>query len=347
VHSKKLKCFYFNFINYSVHTIVQPATMTTATPPTPATETFFGISRMEDAEPVVPFTAAASAADNGGSTPRPGTGTTEQEDIQAHHHHLQRKEWRAKIEISTQMEAQKIKRRRLLKTTTYYCPSTHPSVKKALALLGTKFENDAADDTTTPELITQSEFKLLQHAMSRHRIRLEVSDVTDLEQLRADLAETRMQTSVTETATIAAFALAVSKAIPDATAAGIEPEKIARLDSDYLSALQEFNENKYWVDALSREITRCSAPPLRRLAHPISPTQHARIAPSSSSILTNILTPKTCKQKFISLELLTKQIGAEFADFLSNPGRRVDRKRVAEQIADSLAARDQARARAS
>lgn len=345
MHSKKLKCFYFNFINYSVHTIVQPATMTTATP---ATETFFGISRMEDAEPVVPFTAAdTECADNGGSTPRPGTGTNEQEDIQARHHHLQRKEWRAKFEFSAQMEAQKMKRRRSLKTTTYYRPSTHPSVKKALALLGTKFENDAADDTTTTELITQSEFKLLQHAMSRHRIRLEVSDVTDLEQLRADLAETRMQTSVTETATIAAFALAVSKAIPDATAAGIEPEKIARLDSGYLSALQEFNENKYWVDALSREITRCSATPFRRLAHPISPTQHARIAPSSSSILTNILTPKTCKQKFISLELLTKQIGAEFADFLSNPGRRLDRKRVAEQIADSLAARDQARARAS
>lgn len=303
--------------------------MTTATP---ATETFFGISRMEDAEPVLPF-----AADNGGSTPLPGTRTTEQEDIQARHH-LQRKEWRAKFEFSAQMEAQKMKRRRSLKTTTYYRPSTHPSVKKNIALLGTKFENDAADDTT--ELITQSEFKLLQHAMARHRIRLEVSDVTDLEQLRADFAETRMQTSVAETATIAAFAHAVSKAIPDATAAGIDPEKIARLDSDYLSALQEFNENKYWVDALSREITRCSATPFRRLAHPISPTQHARIAPSSSSILTNILTPKTCKQKFISLELLTKQIGAEFADFLSNPGRRLDRKRVAEQIADSLAARD-------
>ena len=318
--------------------IVQPATMTTtATTIAANEETFFGISRMEDAEPALPFTAAdIDCSDNGGSTPRPGT--NEQEDIQARHH-LQRKEWRAKFEVSAKAEAQKMKRRRSAKTTTYYRPSTHPSVKKALALLGTKMEMD--------ELITQSESKLLQQAMSRHRIRLEVSDVTDLAQLRADLAETRMQTSVAETATIAAFALAVSKAIPDATAAGIEPEKLARLDPAYLSALQEFNENKYWVDALSREITRCSASPLRRLAHPISPTQHARIAPSAGSLLFNILTPKTCRQKFISLELLTKQIGEEFADFISKPERRLDRKRVAEQIADSLAAAALARARAN
>lgn len=300
-------------------TIVQPATMTTthnATANANADANVFkGISRMEDAEPAIPFTAYGG--DNGESTPRPGSNQSEKLEKL----YNQRKEWQTKFELAAKTAAKQTKHRRSLKTTTYYIPSTSPLFKKGITALETKCVTRAAS-----ELIDETEFAIIKQALTKHRILLEVNDATTLDQLHEDLREAKEITSIAESTTIAAF----TQAIADATASGLQhPETIAKLNPVYLSALQEFNEKKYWVDALSREITRCSPSPFRRSPLPISPTQHARIATSSRSLLSTILSHETCNRKFISLELLTKQIGREFAEFLSNPDRCLDRKRVA------------------
>ena len=320
-------------------TIVQPATMTTthnanANANANADAVFKGISRMEDAEPAIPFTAVGgdNGGDNGESTPRPGS--NQSEILEALYN--QRKEWQTKFELAAKTAAKQTKHRRSLKTTTYYTPSTNPLFKKNITALEMKCVTRAAS-----ELIDEAEFNIIKHALTKHRILLEVNDATTLDQLHVDLREAKEITSIAESATIAAF----TQAIADATASGLQhPETIAKVNPVYLSALQEFNEQKYWVDALSREIARCTPSPFRDSPLPISPTQHARIATSSRSLLSTILTHETCTRKFISIGLLTKQIVREFAEFLSNPDRCLDRKRVADQIAASLAARTRAAA---
>jgi hypothetical protein len=299
-----------------------------------ANAVFKGISRMEDAEPAIPFTTAATAATtattaahgssssyNGESTPRPSSNQSEKLEKL----YNQRKEWQIKFEIAAKTAAKQTKHRRSLKTTTNYIPSTSPLFKKGITALEMRCVTRAAS-----ELIDEAEFAIIKQELTKHRILLEVNDVTTLDQLHEDLREAKENTSIAESTTIAAF----TQAIADATASGLQnPETIAKANPVYLSALQEFNEKKYWVDALSREITRCTQSPFQRSPFPISPTQHARIAPSSRSVLSNILTHETCTRKFISLGLLTKQIGNEFAEFFSNSDRCLDRKHAASALA--------------
>jgi hypothetical protein len=365
VNSKKLKCFYFNFINNSVSTPTNELSMTTMTSynkeeqglPSPCG----GISRMEDAEPM---TMTMQFDCGGGSTPRPGGNaiTNEQADEALSAEIQKIKEWRERFSLAAKESASRMKARRSINSRTVYRPMTHHLCKKGMTNLEKRIEQPDTVPSFHAESITPVEFALFKKILTKYSVRLNVADVLKLEDLKCLLEEVKRNEEKAQAATIAAFAAAMKKATEkvaaEAQAAQAAPapasstaaavamdenrartsaEMMARVDPDYLNKLREYHDIKAWKDSLSTEITRCSKIQFKQLAHPIAPYQHARISAASKSILANILSPETCNRTFISLNELTSTIGKEFAAFLTEPTRRNDRKLVAQQIAESIA----------
>ncbi len=78
-----------------------------------------------------------------------------------------------------------------------------------------------------------------------------------------------------------------------------------------------------WKHALSTEISRCAPKPVhmrRALEHPVHPTQHARIDPTSQNQeqLRSMLRPETLRRTFISIPALMKQIHEDISQHLNN-----------------------------
>ena len=306
LHQKKLK--YFS--TYSLITEPQNQTTMTTTATTVydnAVTEMYGLPRMEDAEPEVPFNAdtprpsssraAADAADT--DTPT----TTYPSFAQA-----------------AKMSAIIMKRRRSLKASTHYCIAASSVVQKAFQKLATKDEMPPAD------------FKLLKRAMDRYRVRLIVSDQMSAAELKTLLINTRFEEQAAERATYEAFR---TNTATDAAAA-VEIDAIK-----YSEAREKYNDLKCWRETLVKEEMRVT--PMVAVAGygniksiPNVPTQHAQIAPTSGKILHNILKPETLRRKFVSLKVLTENIGREVADFLTDADRYADRKCVVKQIAASL-----------
>ena len=83
----------------------------------------------------------------------------------------------------------------------------------------------------------------------------------------------------------------------------------------------EGRDQTAWKHALSTEISRCSPKPAymkRKLEHPVSPTQHAKIDPTPEQLkrLEGILNPDTLRRTFISIPALMAQIQFDIGDYL-------------------------------
>ena len=308
LHQKKLK--YFS--TYSLITEPQNQTTMTTTATTVydnAVTEMYGLPRMEDAEPEVPFNA---------DTPRPSSSrvaadtatdtatTTYPSFAQA-----------------AKMSATIMKRRRSLKASTHYCITASSVVQKAFQKLATNNEMYPAD------------FKLLKRAMDRYRVRLIVSDQMSAAELKTLLINTRFEEQAAEHATYEAFRTNTG----NATAAEAEADAIK-----YSEAREKYNDLKYWRETLVKEEMRVTPIVMPNWGCGVkkaqdafpTPTQHAQIAPTSGKILHNILKPETLRRTFVSLKVLTENISREVADFLTDAYRSADRKCVVKQIATSL-----------
>ena len=286
----------------------------------------YGLPRMEDAEPEVPFNA---------DTPRPSssmtgaaaaataatTATTAAATANATATYLS-------FAQAAKMSATIMKRRRSLKASTHYYIAASSVVQKAFQQLATKDEMPAAD------------FKILKRAMDRYRVRLIVRDQMTPAELKTLLINTRFEEQAAEHATYEAFrtnTAAAYPADPTADAAAIEIDAIR-----YSEARERYNDLKCWRETLVKEEMRVT--PMVAAGYgnlksiPNVPTQHAQIAPTSGKILHNILKPETIRRKFVSLKVLTENISKEVAQFLTDADRYADRRCVVKQIAESLAA---------
>lgn len=310
LHQKKLKYFSTYILITEPQNLIMTTTATTVYDN--AVTEMYGLPRMEDAEPEVPFNA---------DTPRPSSSraaadadatTTAATDTPTTTY--------PSFAQAAKMSAIIMKRRRSLKASTHYCIAASSVVQKAFQKLATNNEMPPAD------------FKLLKRAMDRYRVRLIVSDQMSAAELKTLLINTRFEEQAAEHATYEAFRTNTD----NATAAEAEADAIK-----YSEAREKYNDLKYWRETLVKEEMRVT--PMVAVAGygniksiPNVPTQHAQIAPTSGKILHNILKPETLRRKFVSLKVLTENISREVADFLTDAYRSADRKCVVKQIAASL-----------
>ena len=291
--------------------------MTTTTIHDAAINAMYGLPRMEDAEPEVPFNTTAD-------TPRPNASASGISDAPL--------SFATIFSQAAKQSAIKMKRRRSLMTRTYYRLSASSRVQKALKKL-------EAENATSHEL-PPSDFNLLKRAMERHRVRLDVGDRLTAAELKSLLLETRADEEEAERITLEAFKTNTE----NATAAEAEAETLK-----YSEAREKYGDLKYWRETLAKEEMRVTPQPIMMFPNwgcgikkaqdtfP-TPTQHAQIAASAGNILRNILNPETIRRKTISLKFLTQQISEEVAKFLTEPDRHADRKCVVKQIKDAIAA---------
>ncbi len=291
--------------------------MTTTTIHDAAINTMYGLPRMPDAEPEMPFNTA--------DTPRPSaSGASVDADAAT-------PSFATIFSHAAKQAAIKMKRRRSLMTRTYYRLSASSRVQKALK----SFE---AANATSHEL-PPGDFNLLKRAMERHRVRLDVGDRLTAAELKSLLLETRADEQEAERLTLEKFKTNTD----NATAAEVEAETLK-----YSEAREKYNDLKYWRETLAKEEIRVTPVVMMfpnwgcginkaQDTFP-TPTQHAQIAASAGNILRNILKPETIRRKTISLKFLTQQISEEVAKFLTEPDRHADRKCVVKQIKDAIAA---------
>ena len=313
------------FSTYILITEPSDQTTMTTTHDNAITE-MYGLPRMEDAEPEVPFNA---------DTPRPSSSRTgadaDAATLDAAAATTATTATYLSFAQAAKMSATIMKRRRSLKASTHYYIAASSVVQKAFQQLATKDEMPAAD------------FKILKRAMDRYRVRLIVRDQMTPAELKTLLINTRFEEQAAEHATYEAFrtntaaADPADPADPTADAAAIEIDAIR-----YSEARERYNDLKCWRETLVKEEMRVT--PMVAAGYgnlksiPNVPTQHAQIAPTSGKILHNILKPETIRRKFISLKVLTENISKEVAQFLTDTDRQADRRCVVKQIAESLAA---------
>jgi hypothetical protein len=274
----------------------------------------YGLPRMEDAEPEVPFNTATA------DTPRP-TSATATATVTA------RPTFTTTFAQAAKHSATVMKHRRSLKTRTHYCLTASSRVQKA-------FQKRATENDMPP-----ADFKLLKTALDRHRVRLDVSDRMTTAELKTLLLETRFEEQDAERTTLEAFRTNTADTADTADAADAAEIEIDAIK--YCEAREKYADLKYWRETLVKEEMRVT--PMMVMpnwgcgykkvqdALPI-PTQHAQIAASAANILRNILKPETIRRKFISLKVLTHQISEEVAHFLTDADRHADRICVVKQI---------------
>ena len=274
----------------------------------------YGLPRMEDAEPGLPFNTA--------DTPRPNASCGADASDAA-------PSFATIFSQAAKQSAIKMKRRRSLNTRTYYRLSASSRVQKALK----SFEIENAKS----HQLSPIDFKLLKHAMERHRVRLDVSDRMSADEIKTLLLETRSKEQEAERITLETFRTNTD----NATAAQAEAETLK-----YREARENYGDLKYWRETLVKEEMRVTPMVMPNWGYGNkkaqdalpTPTQHAQITASAGTILRNILKPETIRRKTISLKVLTQQISEEVANFITDPDRHADRKCVVNQIKDSLAA---------
>ena len=271
----------------------------------------YGLPRMEDAEPGMPFNTV--------DTPRPSaTGTTDNADNADN----AVPSFSAIFAREAKNSASKMKHRRSLRTRTHYCLTASSRVQKAFKTLSNQNEK-------TQEL-SPSDFALLKTALDRYRVRLDVGDRMTVAELRTMLFEVRSEEKEAERVTLATF----RDNAEYASAAEAEAEAIK-----YCEAREKYGDLKYWRETLVKEEMRITPIVMPNWggvkksqdALPL-PTQHAQIAASAGAILRNILNPETIRHKAVSLKVLTTLISEEVANFLTDGHRYADRVEVIRQI---------------
>lgn len=292
--------------------------MTSASASEFAINVMYGLPRMADAEPEIPFTTC--------DTPRPNANAaadTADTDTKPMMTFAQA----AKESAST------MKNRRSPKSRTVYRISTNSRhIVEAFNLLETRIA-----DPTKNELMTRADFELLKNAIGRYLVRLHVSDQMTTSELRTQLIGTRFAEIETErSAAHIAASTTLTMTASEAEAAAIK----------YNETRDKYEDLKYLREILEKEEQRVM--PVGRGGYygnvstqsvqsiPNVPTQHAQIAATSGTVLRNILKPETIRRKFISLKILTENIRKEVACFLKDEDRRKDRAEVVKQIKESF-----------
>jgi len=200
-----------------------------------------------------------------------------------------------------------------------------------------------------PELIDEREFNLLKIALSQQKIRIDVSDtvtVTKKEMCEMILAE---EMKMQEADRLIQMVEKTNAATP---AAGTEEAAASLLvvcdvsEAEYQEAKKVYSDSKYWHAALTKEKSRCW-PENKRYWLPLGEekpepktiSQQVRISNSSKRAFTNIISPETLRRPFIEMNTLATTIATDMIDFFLSPKRVLDRKHVAEQISEFVAAR--------
>jgi hypothetical protein len=315
-----------------------------------------GIPRMEDAEP-------ASEPEIACYTPRPGDGLISQYSNEEKHRRITEiKEWRDRFTAEANISARKAKLRRSANSRTFYTPGSHPNLKTCMDILkfrvaGVSTEAIIAADTVAqtkhgdrvPELIDEREFNLLKIALSQQKIRIDVSDtvtVTKKEMCEMILAE---EMKMQEADRLIQMVEKTNAATP---AAGTEEAAASLLvvcdvsEAEYQEAKKVYSDSKYWHAALTKEKSRCW-PENKRYWLPLGEekpepktiSQQVRISNSSKRVFANIISPETLRRPFIEMNTLATTIATDMIDFFLSPKRVLDRKHVAEQISEFVAAR--------
>lgn len=203
-----------------------------------------------------------------------------------------------------------MKRRRSLRTSTFYKIASSPQVKRALDNL--EKENEKIPDATLR--IPKSDLEMLKCAFEDVRLRLIVHDRYTREQL------------------IAVY----TQAQKDEKDAEIEMQNAysSKNAEEYLKAKDIHQDKKFWRMDVSNELAR-TLPKLKagtQEMFPGIPSQHAQIPEATGVHFRNILKPETIRRKFISLDALTIQIKKDVTEFLSQPGRHKDRIEVIQLL---------------
>lgn len=205
-----------------------------------------------------------------------------------------------------------VKRRISPRSRTFYRMAASHQVKAAFDTL--EKENEKIPDES--RRMPKSDVKLLKHVIQQFRVRLVVHDSQSLTQMKKET---------------------YAKAQQDETAAELAMQKAyaSRDVQEYLNAKDRHQDMKVWRMDVSNEIARVE-PKFNRTTGEMNvpgvASQHAQIPQSAGVLLRNILTPETIRRRFISLQMLTKHIRDEVANFLSDPQRHNDRAEVVKQI---------------
>ena len=330
-NQKKLKYFStYSLITPPIRQSDNQTTMTTTNANANANASYndaitamYGLPRMVDAEPEVPFNTV--------DTPRPNTSTGASAETETDADADAEPSFATIFANAAKHAATKMKHRRSLKTRTHYCISASSRVQKALQRL----EIANADSHE----LSPSDLKLLKSTLDRHRVRLDVGDRLTAAELKTLLLETRSDEQEAERITLEAFKTNTEHA----TAVEEASEAVK-----YCEAREKYSDLKYWREALVKEEMRVTPMPMmmpnwgygnKKAQDTIpTPTQHAQITTSAGNILRNILKPETIRRKTISLKILTQQISEEVEHFLTDPDRHADRKCVVKQIKDAISA---------
>lgn len=152
-------------------------------------------------------------------------------------------------------------------------------------------------------VMTEEDFALLKQAIENFSVRIVVHDSITLDELK------QMQSKY-------------------------QADYAAAKRGDFVQCNQESSTDDIleWSVALSTEIHRM------RFKDECVPSQHAQIAKTSGITLRNVLSPKTIRRRFISLNALTQAIRCDLLEFLENDLKRKDRDAVVQQIKDSCMA---------
>jgi hypothetical protein len=308
---KKLKSFFYINLNTAIK---QPTTeryrMTTDT----MNATTGGLVRMSDADFEQEYQQQTQPTMIG--TPRPGMDT---EDAATRQDAAFKAIWT--FSQAAKASATALKRRRSLKSRTYYRMAASKQVKLAFDALQIRIEQ-------TPEVMSQADFQLLKQAIGNFRIRLIVHDSNTFDELK--------EMHALNTWHIAAAEHAKEKEFEDKSG----------IDEAYINAKNRYLDLKAWGDELAKEIKRIE-PKVKYASvggglfrhEPNKPTeppgvasQPAQIAPASGTYLRDILKPETIRRTFISLSTLTNSIRNDVVEFLTDECRHKDRHEVVKQI---------------
>lgn len=208
------------------------------------------------------------------------------------------------------------KRRRYPHSRTFYNIAVSRHVKCALDNL--EKENDKIPDES--RRIPKADIELLKRAIQNFRLKLIVHDSQTRDELKEQFAKAKQS----ETEAEEEKHKAMTSSITDV--------------DGYLKAKDKHEDAKLWRMDISNELTRTEPKYNKQtgaLDAPGVPSQHAQIPEAAGVLLRNILSPETIRRRFISLEILTRQIRNDVAAFLSDPIRHKDRNEVIQQIKES------------
>ena len=264
---------------------------------------------MDDAEYEETFSLEMTAG-----TPRPRTSDA---DIKIATTEKEFANW--SFSQAAKQHAADVKRRRSPKSRTVYRMGVNTLVKNAFEQLKKKLDETREVHQLTPHL-SEDDFKLLKQGIENFRVKILMDDSITLEELTQMRDANRNELSKTQNELQTVYG------------------QYGPCHPSYIQARSKNADLLEWDSSLTAEIIRV------RQSNGSTPSQHAQISPNAGVALRNILAPHTIRNKFTSLNNLTKRVRQELVAFLTADARVNDRVEVVNQIKEScIAARRKAK----